>query len=227
MKRMLALLAVALLFIDFASAATVRGIVYDPLLRRATNVFVEIDTKPAQKILATNGTYQFTVPKGEFLLTAYTKRDGILLSAEENITIVDDGYYLLDLFLYTELDIEDLFNESDFPVEAPYKEERNDMVLLASLLGVLILVLGFVGFWIMRNTALRKRQLHESNIIDEDLKKILIILSKNKGRMSQQEIGRHFSYTDAKVSLMITELEDKGKVKKIKSGRANVIILNR
>ena len=45
--------------------------------------------------------------------------------------------------------------------------------------------------------------------------------------MTQKEIRKHFAMGEAKISLLITELEALNKIKKIKKGRSNVIILNK
>jgi len=53
------------------------------------------------------------------------------------------------------------------------------------------------------------------------------IIKKEDGRTTQKEIRKQLPLSEAKVSLIITELEEKGVVKKIKKGRGNVIILNK
>ena len=77
-------------------------------------------------------------------------------------------------------------------------------------------------------TKLIKKEVQEEiKIMDTDLNKILSLLKKNKGRMTQREIRKEFPLSEAKVSLMITELESMDKVKKIKKGRGNVIIFKK
>ena len=43
------------------------------------------------------------------------------------------------------------------------------------------------------------------------------------GRTTQKEICKELPYSEAKISLMITELEQKQMVKRIKKGRGNII----
>ena len=43
--------------------------------------------------------------------------------------------------------------------------------------------------------------------------------------MTQKDLRKHFAMSEAKISLMITELESLKKIKKIKKGRGNIIIL--
>ncbi len=46
----------------------------------------------------------------------------------------------------------------------------------------------------------------------------------NNHQVSQRELRKEFPMSDAKLSLVVTELEDKGLIKKIKRGRGNVLI---
>jgi uncharacterized membrane protein len=52
-------------------------------------------------------------------------------------------------------------------------------------------------------------------------------MEKSGGRITQLDLRKALPYSEAKVSLMITDLENRGIVKKIKKGRGNVLILNR
>ena len=57
------------------------------------------------------------------------------------------------------------------------------------------------------------------------LDQALEIIKKHDGRITQKELRQEMMYlSEAKVSLIVTELEHKGKVEKIKKGRGNVII---
>ena len=62
---------------------------------------------------------------------------------------------------------------------------------------------------------------------DNDLDKLVDIIKKEGGRMTQKEIRKQIPLSEAKISLMITELEHKGVVEKVKKGRGNVIMLKR
>ncbi|MFH1054152.1 MAG: hypothetical protein V1740_07070 [Candidatus Woesearchaeota archaeon] len=58
-----------------------------------------------------------------------------------------------------------------------------------------------------------------------DLDKILDIIKKEGGRTTQKEIRKKMPYSEAKISLMISELEHNGMVERIKKGRGNIIVL--
>ncbi len=63
------------------------------------------------------------------------------------------------------------------------------------------------------------------DMLPEDLKEIIEILDKLGGRMTQIDLRGRLNCSEAKVSLMITDLEDRGLVHKVKKGRGNIILL--
>jgi uncharacterized membrane protein len=64
------------------------------------------------------------------------------------------------------------------------------------------------------------------NLEDEDelLEQIYQIIKKEK-RTTQKDLRKKLPYSEAKISLVLSELENKGKIEKIKKGRSNIIIL--
>jgi uncharacterized membrane protein len=56
-------------------------------------------------------------------------------------------------------------------------------------------------------------------------KDVLDFIKKENGRTTQKDIRKHFPSSEAKISLIISELEDNGIVKRIKKGRGNIIVL--
>ena len=61
--------------------------------------------------------------------------------------------------------------------------------------------------------------------LPENLKEIIEILERLGGRMTQKDLRARLNYSEAKVSLMITDLGDRGLVHKVKKGRRNIILL--
>ena len=62
--------------------------------------------------------------------------------------------------------------------------------------------------------------------LPNDLKEVMDIVIKGGGRINQVELRHNLPYSEAKVSLMISDLEDRGLVRRIKKGRGNIIVLN-
>lgn len=62
---------------------------------------------------------------------------------------------------------------------------------------------------------------------DKVAENVITLLKKNDGRATQKELRKHLPLSEAKISLVLTELESAGKIRKIKKGRGNIIILNK
>ena len=58
-----------------------------------------------------------------------------------------------------------------------------------------------------------------------DIDGVIEIIRKEGGRTTQKDIRKMIPLSEAKISLMISELEAKGVVQKIKKGRGNIIVL--
>jgi len=58
-----------------------------------------------------------------------------------------------------------------------------------------------------------------------DLAALIRALKEREGRATQKELRKDLPFSEAKVSLMVSELEHEGKVTKIRKGRGNIIIL--
>ena len=72
-------------------------------------------------------------------------------------------------------------------------------------------------------TALHAAELHQ----DADIAKLIEFLKKEGGRTTQKDIRNEIPLSEAKISLMISELEHKGIIDKVKKGRGNIILLKK
>jgi len=225
MKKLFSILFFLLLNLSIVSAATIYGSVYDLSITKLDNAVLEINTIPNQRRILIDGSYEFEVSEGDYTITAYYA-NGMLMKAEENITIKEDGEYILDMFLYPDFsDEESLYDDLDLDIYNPYETSKSILWLLIPLACLMFV---FLIFLIRINTRLQKKEFEQEIIeLDEELHKILKILKKNNGRMTQKEIRKEFPLSEAKISLMIAELESMGKVKKIKKGRGNIIVIKK
>ena len=71
----------------------------------------------------------------------------------------------------------------------------------------------------------KKRFVKKEYVLEDDLEKLVNILKSKGKRAAQKDLRKDLGLSEAKVSLMITDLESRGMVKKIKKGRGNIIIL--
>lgn len=65
----------------------------------------------------------------------------------------------------------------------------------------------------------------ESYELDEDSKRVLKILQEQEGRMYQKELRQILNFSETKMSLLLTELETQGLIKRFKKGRDNLLKL--
>ena len=227
---------VLLFCIHAVSAAKISGDVYDISLEKAMDVIVEIDTSPKQKIISKEGSYSFNVLPGNYTITAGMYIDNLLEAyAEEDILIIEEGEYNVDLIIFPYIgDDENLILEGDISLpeilfeENDFAEERNSIVKTAIITAILLIIAlaAIRALWKHAKKPEKAKHRAVSFIsITKELQEIVKIIKEKGGRTTQKEIRKQIPLSEAKISLMIAELEDKGIVKKIKKGRGNIIIL--
>lgn len=59
--------------------------------------------------------------------------------------------------------------------------------------------------------------------LPDDLKEIMDLIRANGNRITQRELRKKSPYSESKVSLMLSDLEERGLVEKFKRGRGNII----
>ena len=238
MKYKLSSLLFILLLIPVVSAATLKGTIYDDNLDVAQDVLVEINTIPQQKYLAKTGTYSFDLPLGKYSLTA--KDSQYIITEQIEITSLN-GEYLLDIFLLPDFAEEDeLWQETQQELLIDTEESSVPVwswiiagIIFAVLLGRIIYTRKKYGsLWLFRKKIKAESQKtleqHKEELAQEPgyIDQALEIIKKHDGRINQKELRKEMMYlSEAKISLIVTELEHKGKVEKIKKGRGNVLIL--
>lgn len=209
---------------NMASAATIHGTIYNLLLEPQKNTIVEVNSLPQQNFIAKDGEYSFSLLKGNYTISAKYIEDGELIStASENISIVNEGDFVLDLILFdfTEEDF-DLLNTPEIDIDA----EEQQFPWLIVLMAAIAIVLAGIGilFYKKNKPMIKEGHLGEKSV-KEELEQVISILKSESGRITQKELHKKLNLSEAKVSLMVAELESLGKVKKIKQGRGNIIIL--
>ena len=234
-SKALIYLFTAIILMSFANAATIYGIVYDLSLQKVNNARVEINTAPKQFMIGQNGSYSFEVPNGAFKIKSQLIQKGsIIASAEENITVNQDGDYVLDLILLP--DIEEGVENVELDVNSDIVEPNANNKSLAGLVALLIILIISIGiYYFAANKKSRgfgqekelQQEKKESYDEDDELNKLIEIIKNEGGRATQKDIRRQIPLSEAKISLMIAELEHKGIIEKIKKGRGNIIILKK
>ncbi len=220
MKRIILLLTTLVILSNLVSAADIHGAVYSISLKKVQNIVIEIDSLPTQRMVSKSGDYNFKVAPGKnYTIQAKIKEKTI---TEESLFVPQEGDFIVDLFVFPDFSEDDkLVSESDLPVVdvSVFDELSSNKSWIVGI--VIILVIIFVLFTRRKKNNIKEPVVETNN----DPEKIIEILKKEGGRMNQKELRKHFPLSEAKVSLMIAELEAKGKIEKIKQGRGNILIL--
>lgn len=243
----ISLFTVLLFAVPLVFSATLSGTTYDIGLSKISPVRVEVNTTPKQVVIARDGTYSFSLPPGFYSLMAFFSKDGAPAAFyQENISILREGDFTVDLVLFPSYLDEDLFETVPVNPEEEIQDAQN--INLLWLIPVFIIILIEFLIWSKRRKDFhrtlendggkdrpgtsqlgKEANIRKENLIAGDglLQQVLSIIQKEGGRTTQKEIRKHIPLSEAKVSLVLTELEHGGKIKKIKKGRGNVVVLGK
>jgi len=237
-------------FSTAAEVATIHGAVYewdsfDPL----EDVIVEVNSTPPQSMLSKYGIYSFNLEPGDYLISAsFYSSNNLVAYTEEEITVTGDGDYVLDLILlpvyYDSLGENEFAELDEIASFSDVDDEQDSNPFSLGMIGILfILVILSAGvYYIVKQRSGKSTSDHGSSHISnedldsilpadmwqglpDDLREVIGIISKNDGRITQKELRTRVRHSEAKVSLMVSDLESRGIVRKFKKGRGNVIIL--
>ncbi len=227
------------IFISGAQAATLHGTIYqwsdfeNPL----KGTIVEVNSTPSQYVVSTSGTYSFNLPPGNYMIKAKYYQNNILeYVAEDEISIDREGDYVHDFLLFppTELDNQYL-GDINLTSDLVLKSDSNQIyyIIIIFLVFAALLIL----YWVRKKKNKPIEEGTEETIenlpenakivsteLPEDLREIYELILKKGGRVTQRDLRKEVKYGEAKVSLMIADLENRGLIQKIKKGRANIII---
>jgi len=229
------ILATSLIFLNSALAATIQGAIYSTNLDVEKDVLVMIDTTPSQKYLAKDGTYSFQVSPGKYVLTA---KKG-LTEVSEEVEVIKEGEFIYDLFMMSSLTEEDEIWKSTEEDYFGSVEEKSTLAYWVAGF-VFLLAMARIIYYRKKYGPIKKFRKkikeeskktiyqHKAELAQEpdSADKALEIIKKHDGRISQKKLRKEMLYlSEAKVSLILTELEHKGLIEKVKKGRGNVILL--
>ncbi len=227
MKRVLILLV---LISCIVNAYTISGKIYDSNLNPVNTALVQI-TQPKQISLATNANYTFNLSKGEYEIQVAAVVNNKNLTYKDNITI-ENSDVTYDIILIENQVIDNSLNQltqslnENYSVNYQKPQENNSFDYTPFALLILAALIAIFAF---KNKPKPKTSLatnHESLILekaDEYKEQILNLLSQRGGAASQKELRRELPWSEARVSIELSELEKQGKIKRVKTGRANLI----
>lgn len=222
MRLLLCLLVVCgCILLPGVDAATVYGAIYDSQMNPVTKTVVHINSSPPQRHISRYGGYSFIVGEGEYEITAELTYNNITRTiASQRITIDQDGEYRIDLFV-----------SDDISFEQPLEQETGYWWWWIGIILVGGIGMWGLGIWYAQRFKGNSTETSQSVVVSESepithpLKaKILSILDKHQGKVSQRDIRKELRYSQAKISMVLTEMEQDNTITRIKSGRSNTII---
>lgn len=219
--------AILLIFVLLSSsvfAAELSGTIYDSNLNVASNVLITINTTPEQRFLAKEGTYAFDLSPGIYEIKANYYEANETLTSTEYVSVKDEGKFIFDLFLFPDLDAAVLEPDLNLSLEEVIPEDPAPSTIWDVLYRLLIVVLLF-GFFYIVWKQVSKRTLDD--LEDALSEQVIAIIKRNGGRIAQKELRKELPQSEAKISLLITELVEKDRLEKIKKGRSNILILKK
>ncbi|MFH1440144.1 MAG: hypothetical protein ABIG89_06245 [Candidatus Woesearchaeota archaeon] len=225
------ILFILLVLIKVSTAATLKGNVYDINLEPLNDVIVKVNTQPQQQMIVKDGNYIFELTPGMYKIEGRYFEDNILKYEDiQDVEIKNEGEFVYDLILFPSLEEDQkLFDDSELDLENPYDmngnyQTKNVIVIIGSI--VFSFLTAGLAFWWIRK---RKKEIKTSigtktDENDEYYNMILNIIKKHR-RITQKEIRKEVPLSEAKISLIISEMVHKGAIEKIKKGRGNIIVL--
>jgi len=251
--RLLLIAIVIILIPQTVCAITIHGTVYEwSTFEPLDNALVEVNSTPTQFRVAASGVYSFNLPPGDYLIkSSYYQNDTLVYYGEDTLTVTDyEGNFVFDILMFPLHEMVEEFPDEDIG-NVTYNVEDNilpgfDLTYTAVAL-LILMIMGVAAYYhYKRSDGLDDESepaepvpgVHNENDypndrgpapdidkLPQDLKEIIEILEKLGGRMTQIDLRGRLNCSEAKVSLMITDLEDRGLVRKVKKGRGNIILL--
>lgn len=210
-----------LLFASVSLAGTVQGIIYDwATLEPLQDVIVSVNSTPEQQIVSKNGEYSFDLADGDYIVIArYYENNSLVLETEESISISSDGTYALDLIMFPSIDLGDpLFGDGP-NLDEEYLYVSKDW-LIYILAAAFLAAAAIIFLYAKRSRP--QAAIEKPERLDRDSKAVLDMIKMEK-RITQRDLRKKFHWSEAKMSLIISDLEERGLIKKIKKGRGNIL----
>ncbi len=224
-----------------AQAARVYGTIYEwsDLEKPLKNVIIEVEQNSTRVHynISNDGSYYFEVLPGNYTIKAKYYNNNLLeFIGEENVHIDDvEESRNLDLLLVppTDSGIESL---GDINLSGEMDPREPDYSFYLPLFIVIILIGSVILFFLKKKKRMQLLETNEPAPVEktdwqsterelpDDLKELYKLILEKGGRTTQKDLRKEVRYGEAKVSLMVADLESRGLIKKIKKGRSNIII---
>ena len=193
-------LAILLLLLSsLAFPAYIHGEIYSPGFEKINQTVVQVEGKFSYQVVTDKANYSFFLPEGDYRISAsnFDENGNLLLFTEQEISVGPEDQNI-DLVLRPKTYFE-------------------------YLIPVAILLLFALIYIIMEKLRPKQLSIPKKQELDDDAKKVLQALDSYEGRATQKELLLSTNFSNSKLSLILTELESMGRIKKFKRGRGNII----
>jgi len=225
---MLAKTSICLAFmLSISLAVTLHGTIYEwSTLEPLKDCIIEVNSTPAQQLISKDGNYSFQLPIGNYQITAkYYENNSLLLESMDKVSVVSDGIYLLDIIMFPAIDLgEPLFNETDPNLEEQYlfTDQNNWMNIAFFSIALTAVILLLASKIRTRKNGPGEALAEKPAKLSKETRQVLEIVQREQ-RLTQKELRKKLPWSEAKVSLVVADLEERGLIKKIKKGRGNIL----
>lgn len=176
----------------------------------------------------TSKNYSINIPNGTYKITATHFRDGKIDYITKEEINFDGGERKFDLVLipvelYQLTPVTNESNNQPTPKPVEEKQPNNELIYLA-VGGVLLIAAGII--WKLKNKSPRGQanaDIENNTPLNKELREMINIINENSGTMYQKELREILNYSEAKMSISISELEKRGQIKRVRKGRDNLI----
>jgi len=203
---------VFLLLAASATAAFVHGEIYGSDLEKLNKTALRVEGEFSYQLVTEKGNYSIFLPDGDYKLSA---------SAFDETGVLSH---------YTEEQIK--VGAEDQRVDLVLSPVSNNYLIYLGIF--LVLGITAIGLYMGKRSQPNIRETKSEPVVpaepkkekiepDSDMKNVLRSLDAHEGRATQKELKEELKFSDAKLSLIISELEHSGYVKKFKRGRGNII----
>ncbi len=240
---------IILLYITLLHSTTVSGQIFngdDNQLLNNTLITIEDSNGNTVVQKSCNGYYNLEVPSGgNYTLRAYHYLNGSLEYYTDNKFQASQDSIQFDLVLipyelqklvpsFTSPPLANKTSSDDTSLSSHKQTDQIGQFYIDNILiiAALVIIIYFVYRFYLNNFASKKDVGEKSEVqktgqyeLDEDCKNVFRIIKENEGRMVQKELREILNFSETKMSLIVTELEALGLIKRIKKGRENILKL--
>ena len=210
-----------MLALTLLHSATITGSIYSyETFEKVNGTVLRFEGPQAAQVISPDGDYTVQLVEGEYNLTALHMENGSVKYFAKERLDVGPGNQTYDVVLFDPGWFEGELPDLGMEVPAQQKQDWTPFLALAVLI-----VIAIAAYLYLRGRT--PKPAAEDEPLGEDESGVLRILAENEGRIEQKRLREILGHSESKMSLLLTELEVTGKIKRFRKGRENIIKLKK